>query len=40
MRRSIRFIAPLVASAGMIAALPEDPPLRGFTAESSKAQRE
>ena len=40
MNRSIRYAALSFAGVVLMAATIEDPPLRGYTAESSKAQRE
>ncbi len=40
MSRLIRLFALPVVAVLLVAATPEDPPLRGFTAESSKVQRE
>ena len=40
MTRMIRMAAVAIAAAGLMAANLEDPPLRGYTAESSRLQRE
>ena len=40
MTRMIRMAAVAIAAAGLMAANLEDPPLRGYTAESSRVQRE
>jgi N-acetylated-alpha-linked acidic dipeptidase len=40
MTRTVRMAAVALAAAGLMAAKLEDPPLRGYTAESSRVQRE